>query len=62
MEDMIGAFIHILTWNVSGMVIGERPATLGPDGSREFLVQYNPSHEGEWFRLLPDDYTVETWP
>ena len=59
MESMIYEFITIPSWGVSGMVIDERPATIGGDNAREFLVQYNPNHEGEWFRLEPGEYTVE---
>ena len=62
MESMIGTFIYIPTWRVHGMIIGERPARMGPDDSREFLVQYNPDHEGEWYRLRPTEYEVESLP
>lgn len=62
MESMIGAFIRIPSWNVQGMVIDERPYTIGPEDCKMYLVQYNPEHEGEWYRLRPNEYEVESLP
>lgn len=62
MDDMTGAYIYIPSWKVHGMIIGGRPAMMGPDDCREFMVQYNPTHDGEWFRLRPGEYDVESLP
>lgn len=58
-ESLVGEFIRVPAWNTEGMVIDQRPSTLGSEDSISVLVEVKPDDpRPRWYRLEPSEYEV----
>lgn len=56
---LVGEFVSIPAWNVTGCVINQRPAMFGTDAAVEVLVEAKPDDpRPRWYRLEPSEYEV----
>lgn len=57
---LVGEFVTIPAWSVTGCVIDQRAATLGSEQAVEVLVQARPEDPTpRWFRLEPTEFSVD---
>lgn len=61
MITLVGEMIEVPAWQTFGMVIAERPTTIGPEGTVSVLLQKSPDQPARgwrWYRLAPGEYEV----
>ena len=57
--SLVGEFVYIPAWHVTGCVIAERPASLGSEAAVEVLVEAKPEDpRPRWYRLEPAEFEV----
>ena len=59
--NLIDEMISVPAWKTFGMVVGQRPATLGSDNCVDVLLQEHPEQSAgtcKWYHLEPNEYEL----
>src|SRR4030095_3129774 len=56
-SNVVGEYVRVGSWKIQGLVVAQRPATLGKDPAIEVCIQPRPTdRHPRWYRLEPTEF------